>query len=51
MHTDPVCGMEIEEQNAAGQSEYKGRIYYFCSTGCKERFDADPSQFAVETED
>ncbi len=45
MQTDPVCGMEIEERNAAGQSEYQGRTFYFCSSACKEQFDANPTQF------
>ncbi len=45
MQTDPVCGMEIEERNAAGQSEYQGRTFYFCSSACKEQFDANPTRF------
>ena len=30
---DPVCGMDIEPETAAGTSEYKGQTYYFCSAG------------------
>lgn len=41
-HKDPICGMDVEESEAAGQSEHEGTTYYFCSTGCKERFDASP---------
>lgn len=44
-HNDPVCGMQIEAENAAGQSEYEGRTIYFCSLSCKQRFDAAPSRF------
>ncbi len=44
-HKDPVCGMEIEEANAAGQSDYNGQTIYFCSTACKEKFDANPEEF------
>lgn len=44
-HKDPVCGMEVEELEAAGQSEHEGRIFYFCSTSCKERFDASPEDY------
>ncbi len=44
-HTDPVCGMQVEEGNAAGRSEHNGRTYYFCSTGCKDKFDADPEAY------
>ena len=43
---DPVCGMEVDPASAAGHNEYAGRQYAFCSTSCRERFDADPSRFA-----
>jgi len=43
---DPVCGMQVEEQTAAGRSEHEGRTYYFCSAGCKEKFDQDPERYA-----
>ena len=39
---DPVCHMDIDIRNAAGTSEHDGLTYYFCSTGCKADFDADP---------
>jgi Cu+-exporting ATPase len=38
--TDPICGMNVEPGHAAGRSERHGKTYYFCSTACKERFDA-----------
>ncbi|MCA1849878.1 MAG: HAD-IC family P-type ATPase, partial [Acidobacteria bacterium] len=38
--TDPVCGMTVDPETAAGTSERGGETYYFCSLGCKERFDA-----------
>ncbi|HEU5342978.1 MAG TPA: YHS domain-containing protein [Ktedonobacterales bacterium] len=43
---DPVCGMEVDTATAAGSSEYQGQTYYFCSAGCKRRFDGDPASFA-----
>lgn len=43
---DPVCGMMIEPDEAAASSAYSGKTYYFCSTGCKTKFDADPEDFA-----
>ena len=49
--TDPVCGMQVDEQGAAGQSEHHGRIYYFCSVGCKERFDQNPGQYMGKSEE
>lgn len=45
MQTDPVCGMQVDEQKAAGQSEYQGKSYYFCSQGCKRRFYQNPEQY------
>jgi Cu+-exporting ATPase len=39
--TDPVCGMKVDPQTAAGQAERDGQTYYFCSTACKERFEAE----------
>ena len=45
--TDPVCGMQVDPASAAGQSDYQGETYYFCSKGCKERFDRDPSSFVT----
>jgi YHS domain-containing protein len=45
MERDVVCGMQVDPAKSAGTTEYKGRTYYFCSQGCKTRFDAAPSQF------
>lgn len=44
MEKDPVCGMQVEPQKAAGKSEHQGKTYYFCSPGCKRKFDAAPEQ-------
>ena len=44
--TDPVCGMTIARDGAAGHSEYQGTSYYFCSAACKQKFDAEPGAFA-----
>lgn len=46
MAKDPVCGMNIDEKTAAGQSVYQGQTYYFCSSNCKKSFDADPAKYA-----
>ena len=45
MAIDPVCGMDVDEKGAAGQSEYKGQTYYFCALGCKKAFDKEPDKF------
>ncbi len=43
---DPVCGMTVDPATAAGSSSYGGKTWYFCSKGCKARFDADPATYA-----
>ncbi|HVK03549.1 MAG TPA: YHS domain-containing protein [Armatimonadaceae bacterium] len=43
---DPVCGMMIDPARAAGQSEYQGKVYYFCADVCKQKFDARPDVYA-----
>ncbi len=42
---DLVCGMDIDPQEAAGQSDYQGKTYYFCAPGCKRRFDSNPQEY------
>ena len=44
---DPVCGMTVDPAHAAGSSEYGGTTYYFCSTSCKQRFNADPAAYGA----
>jgi Cu+-exporting ATPase len=44
---DPVCGMDIDQANAAGSEEYQGTTYYFCSQSCHQRFVDTPDQFAA----
>jgi len=44
-HLDPVCGMTIEEEEAAGSHTYDGVTYFFCHPSCRERFIADPRVF------
>ena len=46
---DPVCGMQTEEQDAAGQAEHKETTYYFCSTTCQSKFEANPAEFANQS--
>jgi YHS domain-containing protein len=43
--TDPVCGMTVDPSTAAHRSEFGGRNYYFCSAGCKDSFDREPSRY------
>ncbi len=49
MVKDPICGMEVEPSEAMATYEYKGKTYYFCAAGCREKFAQDPERY-IETE-
>ncbi len=42
---DPVCGMKVKPETAAGNFIYNGRTYYFCGKSCLAKFEADPTAF------
>lgn len=42
---DPVCGMDVDPNNAAASYEYQGKTYYFCSTVCHDKFKAEPEKY------
>jgi Cu+-exporting ATPase len=44
---DPVCGMDVDPESAAGSGEHDGRTYYFCSQSCLERFRRDPQRYTA----
>jgi YHS domain-containing protein len=46
MVKDPICGMVVDEKEAAGKSQHKGKTYYFCAPGCQKEFDGDPGKYA-----
>jgi len=50
MIKDPVCGMEFERANADAATDSHGRVYYFCSGGCKLHFLADPARYVSAPE-
>ena len=47
MAKDPVCGMQVDEASAAAHVEHQGTTFYFCSTGCRQRFEQDPEKFVM----
>src|ERR1051325_8261090 len=47
---DPVCGMTVDPDHAAGSFEYQGNTYYFCSTHCLHRFRENPEAFLNKPE-
>ncbi len=42
---DPVCGMSVDPHTAKYRAEHAGRTYYFCSDGCRKKFEADPAKY------
>ena len=42
---DPVCGMSVAPETAAGKYDYQGETFYFCSQGCLNKFKQNPSSF------
>jgi P-type Cu+ transporter len=42
---DPVCGMKVLPQKAAASIERAERTWYFCSRGCKAKFEANPAKY------
>jgi len=51
MAVDPVCKMEVDEDHAKYCSRYKGKSYYFCSPGCKKKFDENPEKYSKMVQD
>ncbi|MFQ6059168.1 MAG: YHS domain-containing protein [Anaerolineae bacterium] len=42
---DPVCGMAVPPERAAGSIVFQGTRYYFCSNACLTYFRDDPSGY------
>jgi YHS domain-containing protein len=42
---DPVCGMMIERESAAGSTAYESQDVFFCSEECRRDFEADPGRY------
>ena len=44
--TDPVCGMQVTVASAKAATVRDGRTFYFCSTQCRDEFEAAPEKHA-----
>ncbi len=42
---DPVCGMKVLPEKAAGATEHAGKTWYFCGKGCLAKFEAEPGKY------
>jgi Cu+-exporting ATPase len=46
--TDPVCGMEVDPEQAHDlglEAEHAGRRFVFCGKTCLEAFNAEPARY------
>ncbi|EJL37910.1 copper/silver-translocating P-type ATPase [Caulobacter sp. AP07] len=42
---DPVCGMTVDPATAKHHTVHDGQDHWFCSAGCKAKFEADPDRY------
>lgn len=42
---DPVCGMTVDPHTAQHRTLHEGHPFYFCSAGCKTKFEASPTKY------
>jgi Cu+-exporting ATPase len=47
---DPVCGMHVNPVTSLHRADYRGQTYFFCSTGCRCKFVADPQCYLGKVE-
>jgi YHS domain-containing protein/uncharacterized membrane protein YraQ (UPF0718 family) len=45
---DPVCGMSVDPATAKEQVKHMGSTYYFCSAGCRSKFEMDPVRYTTQ---
>jgi YHS domain-containing protein len=48
MARDPVCGMQVNEEQAASRGltgEFQGPTYFFCSSDCHQQFEQNPQRY------
>jgi Cu+-exporting ATPase len=43
---DPVCGMNVDPATAKHVHDLAGQKYYFCCAGCRQKFEANPEDYA-----
>jgi Cu+-exporting ATPase len=46
-HTDPVCGMKVSA-DSAHRARQAGQDYYFCSAGCRGKFERSPTSYVKD---
>jgi ArsR family transcriptional regulator len=43
--SDPVCGMRVSPHTASYARKYNSKDYYFCASGCLEKFKNKPDKY------
>jgi Cu+-exporting ATPase len=46
---DPVCGMKVDPARSPHHHAYRGRLYHFCSAGCRAKFAHAPQEFLAKS--
>jgi len=46
---DPVCGMIVNPKKASAAAVHRGSTHYFCSTDCRDKFEASPEKYVGAT--
>ncbi len=46
---DPVCGMAVDPVTSKHRCDFQGHTYYFCSAGCRTKFESDPKKYLDRT--
>ena len=42
---DPVCGMDVDPASTPHKTNFEGHEYFFCSAGCRAKFQKEPSRY------
>ena len=50
MVTDPVCDMQLDEQQADYVLVYENETYYFCSEGCRAEFERHSEDYVKDAQ-
>lgn len=48
---DVVCGMRLSASEAFDSLNYQGHEYYFCASGCKDKFASNPQRYIKQVKE
>ena len=49
MAKDPVCGMDVKEQDSKATAQHGGKTFNFCSAECQQKFEQNPDRYARQS--